>query len=216
MLFEAIFGHESFQDPKCQTKVTCFWKASAASEEVPLFELDRARPRSGGGAVMLSSDTIMAAEGDRRYGYWTIGRYDLPEGSYVKIIINKRMGHTIFEDSAHVMLRVRADAALRRLNIPLTGHHMATVREGNIDGRYDIVPVEDFEELGIDVNPRYLKYHDTDKLNEVAVMQVLEQERSRFRPPPKPTEIITEAGEVRKVIRTQGKIRKITLRKPKG
>jgi hypothetical protein len=214
MLFEAIFGHETFTDPKCQVKITAFWKATASSPEVPLFELERARPRSGSGAVMLSTDTIMAAEGDRRYGYWTIGRYDLPEGSYVKIIVNKRMGHTIFEDTAHIMLRMRMDAALRRLNIQLTGHHMATVREGNIDGRFDIVPLGDFATLGIEVNERYLKHHTREKMDEVVTEQILEQERSGYRPPPKPTEIITEAGEVRRVIRTAGKVRKINLRRP--
>jgi hypothetical protein len=211
MLIEAVFGFESFNNPKCQCKIMAFWKASASAEEQPLFDIGRDARSS---AKMVSSDTVMAAEGDRRYGYWTISRYDLPEGGYLKLVINKRMGTSIFEDQAHVMLRLRADAALRRLNIPFTGHNMATLREGNVEGRFDIITNDMFEDLGIAVLPLYFPKHDRAHMDEVLTELVLEQERSRFRPPPRPTEIVTEAGEVRKVIRTAGKIRKINLRRP--
>lgn len=212
MLFEAIFGHESFQNPKCQVKILAFFKETATADEMPLFEVGK-RPRSVGS--LISSDTVMATEGDRRYGYWTTSRFELPEGSYVKLVINKRLGSSIFEDRAHIMLRIRADAALRRLVIPLTEHQMATLRSGNVEGRFDIVPNSQFEDLGIEVHPNYFDLHDRENMEGVLEETVLEQERSGFRPPPKAVEIVTEGGVVKKVLRTQGKVRKITLRRPK-
>jgi hypothetical protein len=212
MLFEAIFGHESFLNPQGQVKVNAFFKETAGAEEIPLFQVGR-DTRSAG--KQLSADTVVAAEGDRRYGYWTISRFDLPEGSYVKLAIHKRMGKTIFEDRAHVLLRIRADAALRRLVIPFTGHSKAVMQSGNIEGRFDIVHNDQFENLGIEVPDNYFDLHDREHLSEVANEFLLEQERSRFIPPPRPTEIVTEAGVVKKVLRTQGRVRKIMLRKPK-
>ena len=214
MLFEAVFGHESFESPKCQVKIAAFVKADAAAEEMPLFDIGRARGARSGGSL-ISSDTIMATEGDRRYGYWTISRFDLPEGCYVKLTIAKRMGNTVFEDRAHVMLRLRADAALRRLVIPFTGHSKATLQSGNVEGRFDLVYNNQFGDLGIEVLPLHFDWHDRDHMEEVLDEIILEQERSGFRPPPKAVEIVTEAGAVKKVLRTQGRVRKITLRRPK-
>lgn len=94
--------------------------------------------------------TKVAASPTRRAdiaGEWTTCAYDVQEGAILKVAVNKSSSNFgSMRTMANAALRARATAPYIRMSIPLTGSGArSTVL---IEGRFDIIPVEEALALG--------------------------------------------------------------------
>ena len=195
MILEAFFGHETF--PGSDIRVSLYYRHTVAEKEVPLREIPAKAQ------VVGRVDQIFACAANRNHGIWYTGRYAISPHSFVKVTIHKKLPGNFVKHIKQVVLYMREEAALRRIRIPFTGDVNATMEGGNVEGRFDIIPVEKFEELKYSVLPgsEYQYGFDEDEPeDEFFSTQILDREISSLYLP-KRTEIQTERGTVRVVAR---------------
>ena len=194
MILEAFFGHETF--PSEDIRVSLYYRHTVRDKEIPLRDIP------GKVQIVGRIDQIFACAANRNHGIWYTGRYAVSPHSFVKVTIHKKLPGNFIKHMKQIVLYMREDAALRRIRVPFTGDMDATMEGGNVEGRFDIIPYEKFEEMKYDVLPgteyQYM-FHDEPE-EEFFSMQVLDREISSLYLP-KRTEIQTEKGTVRVVAR---------------
>jgi hypothetical protein len=139
MIIETISGHETFSGGY-ETRIGLFYRNAATEQSKPLFEL--AKMHNSGVSPIGSSQYILACEANKNHGAWSIARYAVRENSFINVLISKKLPGDFIRHNKQLMLYNRTGAALRRITLPFSGHAMATMENGHIEGRFDILTLE--------------------------------------------------------------------------
>ena len=91
-------------------------------------------------------------------GEWDTSTYEVPEGLTIKVWAQRQRGVT---DMALCLLEMREKAALRRISIDLTGYPRASTPVAHIEGRFDILDMEQARAAGIVPTPMITKFLTT-------------------------------------------------------
>jgi len=156
-MIETMCGSENF--PGMQSKVYLFYTPSYAFPN-PMGEQQLfAAAKTGlhGVSALRAGGRINAHEnGDTNAGFFTKSDYAIPEGMILKLFAMRKVG-TGLPHVGSVFLRARATAALRRYEVALTGFNRATLRNGYVEGRFDVLSLAQAKALGVRVNPLHEK-----------------------------------------------------------
>lgn len=153
MLIETLTGNQNF--PGKLAKVYAFVVPSRrfpAPGEVPLFTAAKeatfgVRKHSGGGRILACEGMSDAA------GFFNQTTYEVPEGLILKVFATKKTPVSDGTRVGAVFIQTRADAALQRIEVVLNDHPGATITRAHIEGRFDVVSLEDAEKAGVRVLP---------------------------------------------------------------
>lgn len=118
-------------------------------KEVHLWQAPRSAPGSGAPTIsMVSQNTISAGLNLKAemVGKWTQGVYEMPDDVLVKINVNRSAGGQ--QRQANILLKTRAGAALTRIAVDTIPHERQSLRELIIEGRFDILNLDDASVLG--------------------------------------------------------------------
>lgn len=155
MLIETLTGHENF--PGMSAKAHLFAVPSRAFPGNGLGEQHLfACAKSGlfNVRTQRQGGKIAAAEGaSDALGFFMQTTFEVPEGIILKVFGMKKTQSMARPSVACQFIRLRADAALHRLEIPLTAYHKATLRSAYVEGRFDLLRIHEAEELGVKVMP---------------------------------------------------------------
>jgi hypothetical protein len=152
MILGVISGMESFSAANGgalyagTVKVAQFYRRRPGFTDTPLQQASRRAENEV--AEIGRSDQIPAGQRNRNHGVWVTGRYTLQEGACVTVKIERKKGSDLTYDTGLFVLLMRDEAALCRLVIPFTENPNATMASGIIEGRFDIVPPDQFDILG--------------------------------------------------------------------
>jgi hypothetical protein len=168
MLLQLFTGHETFPGASC--RVTAFYRKVPNAEPEPVFMAAR---DAHSGCRQINAQSQDAGEGNRNFGSWIEGRYEVPPGSCIALWVQRRTQGAAFGfRSARAMLYMREHAALRRLRIALTGHANAVRSAGYVEGRFDIIPPVDFPDWAIDVeDPEQYMQPEWDEMISVSIAE---------------------------------------------
>lgn len=200
MLIETLTGHENF--PGMSSKAHLFAVPSRAFPGTGLGEQHLfACAKSGafGIRTQRQGGSIAAAEGaSNSLGFFMQTSFEVPEGIILKVFAQRKTQAMPRPSTASVYIRLRQDAALHRIEIPLTAYHKATLRNAYVEGRFDILRVAEAEELGVKTNPLALKFFNPPLVRSLMVDNVLSPE---LRAPVlvRTTTVINSAGQEVKV-----------------
>ena len=113
--------------------------------------------RGGGGiqAVGVPNQFPPAAGIRPEMGKWTTQTFDIPEGALVKVFAHRSAGFGQMRVMASMVLRIRAQAALRRVGAILTQNSKAVITRANFEGRFDILRVHEAQALGAIIPPTF-------------------------------------------------------------
>lgn len=145
-------------------------------------------------ARMGALTTIPAGQGMRAdiVGQWSTGSYDVREGAVLRLGLARREAAGSVQLSAAMLLRMRADAALVRVAVILTGHPRATMTRAIVEGRFDILsPQEAAAQLGVVTPPAYLPQFAPSLRSRA--FEVVELERQRAAPAVQHRETVTNS-----------------------
>jgi hypothetical protein len=216
MLISTISGkatfaaHKGVSNIEDTATINVFYRRSAESTaDEQAISIAARDPRSG--CQQISMTPIDASTQNKNNGRWFLGQYVVPEFSLVKIVIQKRNQTNFGYHSYHLMLRPRDTAALGRLRIALIPHPDATHAAGYIEGRYDIIPPEQFDAFGIKVWKNTLEHFEVNEFNvDFITYEELEVEKYPLRLPSS-ERIITDSG---RALRIPGGARRVLITKP--
>lgn len=92
-------------------------------------------------------------------GEWETATYDVPEGVTLKLWAQQQIG---VANMALALLEVRAKAPLYRISVDLTGYVRASTPVAHIEGRFDILTLEQARAAGIIPTPMITKFLTTE------------------------------------------------------
>ncbi len=112
-------------------------------KELPIGQLERAHGM-GVNLVGTSSTAPAARNMIAETGQWTTKTWSVPEGFLVKVFGSRNStAFGALKISANLIIRLRPQAALRRVQAILTGDERATITRATIEGRFDIMQPDD-------------------------------------------------------------------------
>lgn len=154
---ETMLGTENFPGGMA-SKVWLFFAPSraypVATGESPIFAA--AKARTHGISQLRAGGRIAACEGGTdQLGWFSQTSYQVPEGAIFKLFAMRKAGGQ--QRIACIFIRSRAEAALCRFKVALTGYHRATMREAWVEGRFDHLSLAEAKALGVKVLPMYEK-----------------------------------------------------------
>jgi hypothetical protein len=82
--------------------------------------------------------------------------FSIAEGEILKVFVNVRPGWGKLPKTGAVFVRIRAKAALRKLEFPMIKHADVAYQESLVEGRFDVLTLADALALGIKV-PNHLR-----------------------------------------------------------
>lgn len=209
MLLQTFVGQENFK--RAATKIAIFYRRVAREQEKPIHIA--ARDNGKGGVKSQATNRFNAGMNNVNNGQWVETTWEIEEGAYLRINIAKKEGKQITYDTLDVIIRMRKEAALTRINMHLCDHEEASRSTGYIEGRFDIIRPDQYEDLGLPFNEDYEPEEDgylTD-WEDFVTTEVLEREVSPFRPP-RMEEVTTRSGK-KVVMRKVKKRRNIRMSK---
>lgn len=92
-------------------------------------------------------------------GQWYRGVYEVPEGTILKVFINKASFGSL-RTLASQVIKMREGAAYRTMVIPLIDTDAAAIREMQIQGRFDLLTLEEYRAAGASVPEAFERQHD--------------------------------------------------------
>lgn len=107
-------------------------------------------------------------------GKWTTQTFDIPEGALVKVFAHRSAGFGQMRVMASVILRIRAQAALRRVGAILTQNSKAVITRANFEGRFDILRPHEAQAMGAVIPPNFantFEDHAVRRAFEIAELQ---------------------------------------------
>lgn len=159
MLVQATTGFENFQNGGAKAHLFV-----VPTQRFPGKELHIGIAARSGGVVRQIGfpQTIPAAPGMRpEMGQWTQGNYEVPEGMVLKAFAHRSGGFGTMRVQASMFLRMREQAAYRRIGTILTGNPKASYTRVWIEGRFDILTLAQAREHGINVPTHFSHSFDT-------------------------------------------------------
>lgn len=163
MLVDVSYGKENF--PQASSQLWLFYvplvgPGETRRNEVHLWAAAKepatgVRKVSRGGADAVPASLI----GDRQLGTWSDNRFDLPEGTVLKLFATKKTSWSSLKQSAIIYIRVRNGAALRRFHFDTTRTQRLSSRETieAINGRFDVLTPGEVANMGGPLMPSHLQ-----------------------------------------------------------
>lgn len=204
MIIETISGNETFSGGY-ETRILLFHQRTARDDTMPLYNTikspDRAVQQIG------SSNYMLACEANKNHGAWNVTRYAISEKCFITVQISKKLPGDFIKHTKQLMLYCRSAAALQRVRLRFSNHPDATIIHGHIEGRFDVVPLERFEELGLNFNSTMLRYFDwsDEDPDDFYSIQVIEAEAEPMLIDKQET-VVTEKGKTIRVSRPRRKV----------
>jgi hypothetical protein len=98
------------------------------------------------------------------FGTWWQSVYEVPDGLILKVFGQRTMrassygarGGNLTQTGA-LLIKTRADAALRSIQCQTTGNTRATFSDVRIEGRFDVLSLRDAVQQGVIINMSYAK-----------------------------------------------------------
>ena len=208
MLIQTTTGNETFSAPPATFQVNCLYEPPEGQTHAAMPVTTAVRDPNAAIRSIGVPEYIPASNRSARHGQWTIGRYDVPEHAILRIELQRRTSGNIIYDYKKLYIRLRQDAALRQLRIPLSGHEHSTMVCCYYEGRFDIVRPDWFESLKL--KPLRPEQYDQSDLSDWLTDIITEPEISVFRPVQTATVKTTSGRTVSLPVRTGG--RKLTLK----
>lgn len=204
MLIETISGHEVFAGGY-ETRILLFHRSGASAEAIPLFQAAKEHDRHV--QIIGSANYFLASEANKNHGAWNIVRYAVHEGCFITVVIAKKLPGDFIRHTKQVMLYCRAGAALQRIQLPFSGHPDSSISRGHIEGRFDILPPDKFEEFGITLPEGILKQFDfsDEELDDFYKVQIIEEETVPLFAKSRET-IVTDKGKTVRISRPRRKV----------
>lgn len=181
MLIELITGSETFEIRSGlggTVKIMAFYRRTPNAEEMAIQSA--AKDRHSGVIQSGSDQWINASASNRNHGQWVTSRYQVPEMSYVKLMISRRETGDFIMHNKQVYLQCRQNAACRRLRIEFTVHPDATMQAGYVEGRFDILTLAQLKSLNFNIPGQFENNFKIDNLDDVFTQSILENELTPF------------------------------------
>lgn len=154
MLIETMTGNQNFPGKmaKAYVFVTPTTRFPRTEGETHLFTAAKEgifgiRKHSGGGRILAAEGMTDAA------GFFNQTTYDIPEGVLLKVFASKKPQASSQQRTGSLFLLAREHGPLQRVEVVLNDHPGATVTRCHVEGRFDILSLEDAEALGARVLP---------------------------------------------------------------
>lgn len=154
MLLQCITGFENFPNASAKAHVFVCPSARFLGKEMHIGVAARGAYPNVRKVGMETK--IPAAPGMlREMGEWTTASYEVPDGMILKVFGSRSGGWGGMRVMANQFIRARQDAALRRINVVLTGSDRASLTRATIEGRFDLVPLAEALLTGVLVPPSF-------------------------------------------------------------
>lgn len=162
-----VTGFETFDD--ASAKVHVFWcpqgqYANAEGSEVQAeCHLNQAAkpsdpPHSSG--VMKGPSTRDTSQARNELTQWYVNSYGVPEGTVLKMFGSRSTKWNERRLTASIYIRVREQAALRRIRMGLTNNELSVRSHAELTGRFDVLTVEEVKALGVPILKIYERFAD--------------------------------------------------------
>jgi hypothetical protein len=174
LLLQTVMGNEIF--PSTSAKVYAF---SVPTRQFPGKELNLALAAKAGIGITKvgTSESFPPAPGwKEELGRWTRTNFDLPEGSLVKIFLNKTVPFGQMRVNGNILIRMRSAAAYTRIGVILTGFTNATISRANFEGKFDILTPAEATALGASIPLHFWPSFDESIQRRAFEVTVLERE----------------------------------------
>lgn len=134
--------------------------------------------------------------------------FQIAEGEIIKAFINVRLSYGRLPRSASVFLRVREEAAYRRLRFNLIDHADTVFTHAEVEGNFDLITVEEAVAAGCHIPKAYLSFSDPSNIETVVDEDIIIREEKAARVIITEREVSDGDGTTR-VVRTRKRRRKI-------
>ena len=156
MLIDVTTGGELFKDVSAKTHTFFVPSTKYPGTETHIGILSAVKHKENNPhnvtrlakAVVTNAHTRLSAE---MGGSWSTGTIDVPEGMVLKIFMGRSLGYGQMRVQGNLLIRVREYAAYRRIGIATTQHPDATNKDVHIEGRFDVLSIEEARSLGVDI-----------------------------------------------------------------
>lgn len=81
--------------------------------------------------------------------------FEIAEGEIIKLFVDARNNYGRRPTRASVYLRIRGGAALRSITFKITDHASAAFNQGEVEGNFDILTLDEVEAEGVKVLPQF-------------------------------------------------------------
>jgi hypothetical protein len=189
------------------------YRAKVTAREQPLYVAEK--DEKAGIRVIGQVDVFPSSE-HRDGQVWSKKRYEFPDNSLVKLTINRTRAGVSFAAQQHAIYIVpRSWAALRRIGIDLPSDSKSAITVAYIEGRFDILDLDDLEALKLLVNQQgnnEAHIFDPENYEDFIVIETL----SKALPKPKVTSNVVvdrraEDGGAKKAVMRLKKTRKLNV-----
>lgn len=129
-------------------------------------------------------------------GQWWTTNYEIAEGEILKVYATKKHSWKRVHATACQFIRMRAAAPCHKLRVKLLGLGSKTrLKYATFTGRFDLLTLEEAQELGVKVNPAY---HHTFIPGEVAKLFDVEVLEEALKPKDEIQTVVIDHGEGKK------------------
>lgn len=158
MLIEFTSGYETFNNPTGSTRISVWVRPPNTTEDIVAYNSYKSHAKD---FQLQTYDYWNASQRDPKLGKWFDTKMHVKPGTIMTVKIDQRKFKGL-EGNASLALALlaRESAALIRVTVPLIGHPEASKTKAFIEGRFDVLPVEYMESLGIHFS--HLKMDDFD------------------------------------------------------
>lgn len=121
--------------------------------------ISKAASASNGAVTKASTGFFFSAVDGKRsdiVGFGTEQSYNIEDGEIVKLFVHTRNSYGARHKQGWVFIRARSTAAHRRLSIRLTTFPGVNMSHGIVEGRFDILTLDQVKAEGIAIPPHYL------------------------------------------------------------
>lgn len=110
------------------------------------------------------------------YGRWTMSTYDVANGVMLKIFASMKRHGVSRATTMNQLIRVRAGAALRRINFRTLGWSKGAFAVVHVEGRFDLLTVEEATRLGVVIPESFVGTYRPMQPNGLLTCDVLDAE----------------------------------------
>lgn len=174
MLLQTVMGQENF--PNTSAKVFAFIVPTRLHPGKELNIALAAKAEIGISKVGTAADFPCAPGFKPELGRWTRANYDLPEGTIVKIFLNKSVPFGQARVNANLLIKMRNNGPFMRVGAILTGAANATISRANFEGRFDIITPTQAMALGAAIPLHFLPTFDDTMIRRGFEVTELERE----------------------------------------
>lgn len=197
MLLNVMTGEETF--PNASAKVHVFWTPQHNRRGKETHIGNASKEPTTGVSIIQHPRAMSAAPGYLdELGKWTTATYDVPEGTLLKVFMQRSSGFGTMIVRANMFIQMRERAALRQVRARLTGDSRAQFQSAVIAGRFDVLSLDEAAALGAAVPPHFRRHFEQGMVDRACELQIMEEEISP-RPQVETRQISDGSGNTRTI-----------------